>query len=129
MQAKTREISEAAAVHKAWEASLRTAIESGRTGGLDVNEVSRDDKCAFGKWLHSEGIVSIISSSEVLEHLHSLHQEFHRNIGHIINLIASGKRDEAMQMMDETGACTLSSRSLLDALENIAISDNNHTLI
>lgn len=61
MPAKTREISEAAAVHKAWDASLRTAIENGRNGGLDVRKMSGDDQCAFGRWLRQDSISSIIS--------------------------------------------------------------------
>lgn len=129
MPVKTREISEAAAIHRAWEASLRTAIESGRTGGLDVKEVSRDDRCAFGKWLRKEGIETIITSNELLENLHSLHREFHIAVGQLLNLISCGKRDEALQMMGETGACTLVSRSLLSALDDIAMSDGHNNLL
>ncbi|MEI6557699.1 MAG: CZB domain-containing protein [Rhodospirillaceae bacterium] len=116
MQTKQRQITEAAAAHRIWEESLRTAITSGRIGGIDILKIGRDDQCTFGKWLKQDDIHSIIPSPEQYREICTLHQQFHHCVAHVLELLTEGRQAEASAMMAADGAYTRASETLLAAL-------------
>ena len=84
--------------HSDWKIKLRTAISNKET--LDVETISKDNCCDFGKWLHSEDthpqVSHLKSYQECIEH----HALFHIECGKIAKVINEKKYDQAQQLLD-----------------------------
>ena len=91
------EISEAIRAHGAWKHRLRTVAMKNETN-LPVQDICRDDKCRFGKWLHSVG--SNERNRERVNTIKALHGKFHQNAGKIAQEISDGKSAVALAALD-----------------------------
>jgi hypothetical protein len=99
--AKTREeINEAIGAHGAWKLRLRTAAQRNERD-LPVQDICRDDKCRFGKWLMT--VSPNPRNQSHLEKVRRLHAEFHQAAGDIARQIASGDGAAALGALDGPG--------------------------
>jgi methyl-accepting chemotaxis protein len=84
--------------HEAWNARLREAIETGQSD-MTVEVAGHDDRCTFGKWLHSSSSRFRTEQPARWQALHDLHEEFHRQAASILELAVTGRAAEAGERM------------------------------
>ncbi len=97
----TKEAIDAAlAAHSQWKQRLHDAIITG-TSEFKSDVVKKDDACQFGKWLY--GLPPSDTSGEQYAKVKILHADFHRVAGEILSLALSGKKEEALKMMEHGG--------------------------
>jgi methyl-accepting chemotaxis protein len=77
--------------HRQWKVKLRDAIESGDQ--VDAATLSRDDCCALGKWIYSDG--QRLSGRASFTALVNNHARFHHVAGEVALLINAGRSHEA----------------------------------
>lgn len=86
--------------HMKWKERLHDHI-AGRSGEpLDEQSVTRDDLCALGQWIESEG-AKIFGGMAAFDHLRRLHGNFHAAAGRVVALNAAGNQAEALHMLEE----------------------------
>jgi methyl-accepting chemotaxis protein len=90
------EIDKAISAHALWKARLRLAIDTG-TSEWSVRDVSPDDVCAFGKWLHS--LPPDEKATERWKKVQVLHAEFHLVAAQVLKLALDRHRDQAIEAM------------------------------
>ncbi|CAK0764524.1 hypothetical protein WCLP8_360004 [uncultured Gammaproteobacteria bacterium] len=113
--AKLKErISYAISCHSAWKTRLRLAIEAG-AGGLVVEDIVQDDRCAFGQWLHGPDFAQIGDDSDYQLVLY-LHAQFHKVAAEIYALAKSGNVVAAKRAMGAGGAFAAISLRLVKSL-------------
>jgi Chemoreceptor zinc-binding domain len=93
------EISEAIRAHGAWKHRLRSAAMKKETD-LPVQDICRDDKCRFGKWLAT--VTPDNKNEHHVSKVRSLHSDFHKNAGAVAQKIADG--DSTRALADLEGA-------------------------
>ena len=106
------EISEAIRAHGAWKHRLRSAAMKNETT-LPVQDICRDDKCRFGKWL--AGVSPSERNRNYLNKIKTLHSDFHKNAGMVAQKIADGNSTVALVAL-EGGAFHDKSQELTAAL-------------
>lgn len=77
----------AVANHAAWKGHLREAAKGERQ--LDPQEIAADNRCEFGRWLHSVENTPYALWPQYGE-LVRLHREFHRIAGEVAARAATG---------------------------------------
>jgi len=94
-------IDDALAAHVQWKRHLQDALITGKSEDK-VHDVKKDDACQFGQWLKSlsEQEKNSAEYGKILE----LHAEFHNAAGEILELVLSGKKEEAKKKL-EFGGC------------------------
>ncbi|MEZ5263633.1 MAG: methyl-accepting chemotaxis protein [Acidimicrobiales bacterium] len=90
----------AIAAHSDWKSRLAEAIERGDSS-LDVEVVRRDDRCAFGTWLHQGGSAAQRGGAH-FEVVRDLHAEFHRTAAGVLEA-ARSRRGEAASTLIGSG--------------------------
>lgn len=81
--------------HHDWKLALQQAIEQGEV--LDVENIKRDDCCALGTWLHSDGKIRYGKHPEFVD-LVAKHKDFHE-ITSVVARIINGKDFETATAM------------------------------
>lgn len=104
------EIRSAIAAHGQWKQKLRRAIDTGESESTP-ERVSQDNNCAFGKWLHTRIDPSEKASPHYKEVV-SLHAEFHKAAGHVLDLALNGEKDQASKLISLGSPFSKSSSSL-----------------
>lgn len=105
----------AISAHAMWKKRLRKAIETGRLpDGVDVASAARDDRCDFGRWLHSGAAAAL--DPRRAETVIAQHAQFHRTAAKILAAATSGRTDEAHQLLGAQDGYAGISASLTDAL-------------
>ncbi|VAW81458.1 hypothetical protein MNBD_GAMMA12-875 [hydrothermal vent metagenome] len=94
------EINKAIAAHGMWKQKLRTAIDTGECESTP-EKVKLDNNCAFGKWLY-ERIDSSAKGSPFYTEVVSLHAEFHKEAGNILEMALNGNKEAANEQMGIT---------------------------
>ncbi len=80
--------------HQKWKGRLQAVIDSGVPDTLSVEEVSRDNLCVLGKWLHGSGNQKF--GREVLfKTLQANHAHFHVCAGKVLQSALKGNKSEA----------------------------------
>lgn len=82
--------------HREWKSRFLVAMA--RNEGMNVAEISADNSCKFGKWLHSEGKTrfgEVHAYQECVE----AHAAFHVEAGKIAQRVNEGLIQEANQML------------------------------
>ena len=86
----------AIAAHADWKVKLRMAIQA--KSALDVAEVSADNCCMLGKWLHGEARLKFAGKPEYSDCL-AKHRTFHATAGVVARTINAGDYDAATAML------------------------------
>ncbi len=93
------EITNAMGAHGAWKLKLKTSIATG-TFDQDVQSVSCDDRCQFGRWLHGPSIEPDTKASVPYQVVRRLHAEFHQSAAKVLAHALKGERAEATTVLD-----------------------------
>lgn len=91
-------IEQAIAAHAQWMTRLRQAVLDAQSG-LDTLEISADNQCEFGKWLHGPGLSPSDRLTEYYREVRHVHAEFHELAGRIVELAAAGRVFEAYALL------------------------------
>ncbi len=121
----SEQINLAIAGHSMWKRRLRTAIEIGKSG-FKPEIVKQDDKCDFGKWLHSE-LSPEFRASPGFEKIARLHADFHIEAARILQLALGRDQAEARSAMESLGTyASLSARLTTSLMEwKVSFEKNN----
>jgi len=76
---------------------LNAALNSGDVP--DPKTVCVDNACALGKWIYGDG--QRYEADVRFQSLREEHKAFHKQVGQVINLIRSGKKEEAKRELLE----------------------------
>lgn len=90
--------------HMLWKTRLKKVIDGTNTEPLDVDTVSRDDKCVLGKWINGPGSQKFGSLREFQE-LKMDHAHFHLAAGDILSCALAGDMEGAEHRLN-TGEYT-----------------------
>lgn len=80
--------------HIKWKLRLKGVIDGTGTEVLDPRIVARDDQCALGKWINTEGTKQFGTHPEFISVVNA-HTHFHKCAGHTLELALDGKVKEA----------------------------------
>ncbi|WNM25291.1 methyl-accepting chemotaxis protein [Demequina capsici] len=103
-----RQITKAIGAHGAWKKRLNAAVGAARHNE-DVATVGRDDRCAFGRWLHSGGVTD---SAGLLSTAKAQHAAFHRAAADVLRQLDAGRKAEARTALQPGGSFAEASRVL-----------------
>jgi hypothetical protein len=87
-------IEEAIGAHSRWMSQLREVVFEAHPG-VDVESIRAADQCEFGKWLHGPAWSAEEQQSDDYQEVSRLHTEFHELAAQVVELAASGKKNEA----------------------------------
>ncbi len=110
---RTIDLNNAIKRHVEWKVKLRTAIDLHEK--LDAETISKDNKCEFGEWLHSE-------ATEKYRNLPSFavclakHAQFHKEAGKVASTINAGKFEEAELMLNSDSSFSAASSEVASAV-------------
>lgn len=93
------QIDAALKAHGEWRLKLTSAIRTG-TCAVSPDDLSCDDKCAFGKWLYGPDFDAATKAGKPYQVTRRLHAEFHDVAGRVARLADSNRPGEAYQLLD-----------------------------
>ncbi|MBL4710905.1 MAG: chemotaxis protein CheW [Gammaproteobacteria bacterium] len=99
--------------HAEWKLKLHTAIT--RNEKLEASEISRDDCCILGKWLHGEAKSKFSHLKNYIE-CRDKHKTFHVEAGRVAKFINDEKYKEAETMLGAGSAYANASSSVATAI-------------
>jgi methyl-accepting chemotaxis protein len=108
-----QQIQDAIAAHGAWKSRLLKAVQT-RQIEITPEVASRDDACAFGKWL---GQNSECAAHTRCSKVRGLHAGFHREAGRILKLALEGKQADASRLLQsESEFSTISGALVIEMM-------------
>ena len=111
----TKEAIDAAlSAHSQWKKRLQDAIATGQSE-FKADSVKRDNTCQFGQWLH--GLPIADTKSDDYNLIKTLHADFHKIAGEILELALSGKKNEALKNLETGGPYGRATGKLVLALQ------------
>jgi hypothetical protein len=108
-----RQIKQHIAGHAFWKVRLREALSTG-AAGLDATTIRPDDRCDFGKWLHSlpDGVRTSLEARAVAD----AHRQFHQAAADVVVQIQGGDRKGAEDAMRLRGSFSRTTAHLTGAM-------------
>ena len=113
--AQQQEIQKAIGAHEMCRASLKGAIDSGKTDA-PVGTIRADNQCEFGKWLYGDTLSAQDKAAPQYSKVKGLHSQFHKTAATVATLALSGKKAEAGKMLDAGGDFAEASAKLTGAM-------------
>jgi hypothetical protein len=107
------DLQEAIRTHSDWKTKLRCAIAAKST--LDVDTISRDDCCLWGKWLHGESRPMYGPLSSHITFVKK-HAAFHKEAAKIASNINAKRYVEEEKMLEIGGAYATASDEVVFAI-------------
>ena len=101
----------AVAAHGAWKSRLLEVVAAG-SSDLDSTAVARDDKCAFGLWIHEKSQPQDRTSPHYAP-IRALHAEFHQLAGRILRQAGGSERQHAIRALEFGGELDKLSAALI----------------
>lgn len=93
------QINNAIGAHGSWKIKLRSAITK-KQSDHNIEDVRCDDKCTFGKWLHSPEIDLPTRNGVPYRVIKRLHGEFHICAAEVLEMAVSGNKSDAMNLLE-----------------------------
>ncbi|MEW5727776.1 MAG: nitrate- and nitrite sensing domain-containing protein [Pseudomonadota bacterium] len=90
------EIAKAFGAHGLWKTRIQQAVETGSCEHKP-EDVCRDDRCAFGKWLHDPTLPASIRTSADYRSVVGLHADFHLAAGAALTKALAGDKEGARE--------------------------------
>ncbi len=84
--------------HMQWKIRLQSVIDGTNSELLDVETVSRDDKCLLGKWINGPGS-QMFGRLREFQELKIDHARFHVNAGDILACAVAGDKEGAQSRL------------------------------
>jgi hypothetical protein len=107
------QIDKAVAAHGLWKTRLGQSIAG--TLSLNPGEIGVDNRCEFGKWLHSLGGTSAASDPHYKE-VFELHKAFHKAAAEVVTKVIAGDKIGAKASVGLQGEYTAVSSRLTTKL-------------
>jgi methyl-accepting chemotaxis protein len=108
-------IDSALTAHAQWKKRLQDAVSTGQSE-FKPEVVKTDNACQFGQWLY--GLPQGDTKSEDYSKVKTLHAEFHKIAGNILQLALSGKKEEALKKLEYGGEYGSTTGKLVLALQS-----------
>jgi hypothetical protein len=86
--------------HLKWKERLHDYIVGKGSENFDADSIARDDVCALGVWINSEGVRDF-GGMPGFQNLRQTHARFHASAGKVVALAKAGRREEALAMLEE----------------------------
>lgn len=102
------------ASHGYWKEQLCDAITNKTT--LNVHEISKDDVCDLGRWLHSEEEHPQLSHLQSYHDLKKKHAEFHVQAAKVAEYINEKKYETALRLTECTSSFESASNDVISAI-------------
>jgi aerotaxis receptor len=102
--------------HQQWRVTLRNAALKGTK--LDADKISRDDCCALGQWIYSNGGQRWSNLPQFTE-LVKTHKVFHQEAGAVAKAINAGRLAEAQEHLEHGSAFVLAGRNVTMAIRDL----------
>lgn len=99
MEGLEQQIKEAMGAHGCWKQQLKEAVSQGRLRDR-AEDIARDDRCSFGKWLHDLRADPEISKSPEYAAVVAAHARFHKAAGHVAKCVENDLRDNASELLN-----------------------------
>ena len=103
--------------HRKWRDRLSDYVLGTSTEKLDHYVICRDDQCALGKWIYSEG-VTFTGHLTLFHQLKAKHAQFHIAAAHVVEL-AQGNQNELAANLLLDGEFAKSSREVQSLLSKL----------
>ncbi len=113
---KPFEPKDAVAAHVAWKTRLRNAALRGTV--MDAEQISCDDCCPLGRWLHGDGR-GRWGHRPAFSELVDRHAEFHREAGAVARLVNAQQSAEALAKLGPGTAFSRSTQATLLAIRRV----------
>lgn len=84
--------------HMKWKTRLENYIQGTSSEDLKVEVVCRDDQCPLGKWIYSTG-GERFGTIDTFGEMKGQHALFHQCAGRVLETAQSGKKEEAMRLL------------------------------
>lgn len=105
----------AVGAHAGWKKRLRMAVDTGRTpDGVDIASAGRDDRCDFGRWLHSGAAAAL--DPRRASAVTAQHAAFHRAAASVLKAATTGRTDEARTLLGAADGYAGAAAALTDSL-------------
>ncbi len=112
-------IDEAVSAHTYWFIQLRVAIIEGNSQ-FKPEIVRTDNNCDFGKWLYGDFPRETVGTA-LFESIRNLHAEFHVEAARILELAITGKKDEALALLESDSKIRKCSMALIGKLSELKL--------
>ncbi|MEL0437813.1 CZB domain-containing protein [Phycobacter sp. K97] len=99
MEGLERQIKEAMGAHGCWKHRLQEAVSFGRLRD-SAEDIARDDRCRFGKWLRDLQDDPEIRTSPEYTAVVAAHARFHEAAGHVAKCLENDRRDAASVLLN-----------------------------
>jgi hypothetical protein len=106
--------------HSRWKVHLKQAIQTGQSD-FSIGNVRNPHICAFGKWLDSAAGKRLPDYSHIIE----LHENFHKEASHILELALTGQTNEAAEKMQLGSHFNQLTAKLINKLADIGATGKN----
>lgn len=100
-------------LHGKWKNKFRVAIQAHEE--IDAESISRNDRCEFGKWLHTEGKAQLGLLKSYNDCV-AAHTCFHRVAGKVAVMINSMQYEEAARMLENNASYAIASALLTSTI-------------
>lgn len=121
---KPFDFNSAISAHIDWKMKLSKYLER-PDGSLDHKKVCLDNACVLGKWIYSDGQKFRHLNENLFDSVRESHASFHKTAGHIIELINSGRIQEASIDLGPTGSYMEISKTTVELIQKLqAVAEN-----
>ncbi|MDD4910863.1 MAG: CZB domain-containing protein [Sideroxydans sp.] len=103
--------------HRKWRARLAEYAEGTSKEVLDHSVICRDDQCALGKWIYSEG-QTFTGHLPLFHQIKAKHAQFHVSAAQVVELIQADRKEEAINDLME-GEFSKNSRDVQTLLSQL----------
>jgi len=121
---RVADIDKAIGAHTRWMSQLMETVLEAHPG-IELETIRAADQCEFGKWLEGTSWSAEDRISDDYQEVRRLHAEFHELAAQVVELAASGKKNEAYGMfygeyVTLSGRLALTLRTWQDRLSRAA---------
>jgi len=84
--------------HQAWKGRLQAVVNGESEERLHSADVTPDDRCVLGQWLHGPGCQGFQGES-LLDTVRTAHARFHLMAGAVLRAVEEGRPQDARQLL------------------------------
>jgi hypothetical protein len=110
--------------HRKWKARLAEYADGTSKETLDHSVICRDDQCALGKWIYSEG-QTFTGHLPLFHQIKAKHAQFHISAAQVVEMIHTDRKEEAVKNLLD-GEFSKNSRDVQTLLSQLYIHMKQH---
>lgn len=85
-------------VHMKWKGRLEGYIQGTSREDMHVDQISRDDQCQLGQWIHGAGAAQY-GTLDTFAEMRAQHAHFHICAGKVLATAKEGRKQDALHML------------------------------